>query len=300
MDQGAEIKWPEELPFEVDEEKWGVFLLAEVICPGLYLLITLRGLYYVALEEAAKKIFSAQAMVYGIHSRDAVFFPTHDGKGEDHVIRYEIGRYLALQGCPVPAYAPLWACALDGAGEFPEYFGAPVPPVETPHGRVTRYLEMDKGIFLLETEACQQMLGVSYPIWNAELSSNATRRAEMTAYDRSNNIERTMGYLFFSRRICEIALYELYPGHAPLKEHIVSLTALISAIWRHCPAYAIAANLRKQMGFGGGNLRDWLVGGAGLDAPELERLPKGFIPYIEDTGQTDFLKLPDSWRLDRG
>lgn len=208
---------------------------------------------------------------------------------------------MALLGLPTPAYDPLYVQALYGAEEAPEYFGAPVPPADTPWGRMTRYIDLDKGIFFLETGQCRQMLAVSFPVWTAELSSAVQDLAEMTEYDRSAGIERTMGYLFFPRKMCAAALYELLyiNRRTALEQYIVSRPALICAIWKQSPAYAVAANMQEQMGMGAGNLLYHLAGVLGVDAPELEQPPKDFIPYIENAEDTDFLKLPDSWQLVR-
>ena len=299
MDQ--EINIPlEELPFEVDEEKLGVFLGAELICPGLYLVGTKHGGCFVVLKERAENIFSSEAMAYGMEDGNAVFFPCHDGQYGDQVIRYEVGRHMALLGRhTLPLYDSPHTQAFYGAKEASEYFGAPVPPVDTPHGRMTRYLELDKGIFMLETEQFEQMLAVCYPIWDEELTSTARALAEMTEYDRSTGMNLTMGYLFFSRKLCAAPLYELMQDHSELGKHIVSEPALISAIWAHCPAYAVMENMQEQMGLGACNSAYHLACAMGVDAPELEQPPKDFIPYIEDMEDTEFLKLPDSWRLDR-
>lgn len=300
MDQETEIIPLDELPFEVDVEKWDAFRGAEPICPGLYLMETRHGGCFVVLKEWAEKIFSSEALAYGTEDGNAVYFPTHDGKYGDQVIRYEIGRHMALLGRPFSAYDPLYVQALYGSEEAPGYFGAPVPPVDTPRGRMTRYLELDKGIFLLETDHCAQMLAVSYPIWNAELSSAVHAMAEMTEYDRSTGIDLTMGYLFFSRELCAAPLYELMQNqHSELEGRIISKTALISAIWKQSPAYAVAANMQEQMGMGAGNLLYHLAGALGVDAPELEQPPKDFIPYIKNAEDTEFLQLPDSWHIDK-
>lgn len=299
MDQEIEITSPEELPFEMDEEKWGEFRVAELVCPGLYIMGTGHGDCYVVLKEWADTIFSSEALAYGINEGGAVFFPSHDGECGDQVVRYEITRYLTLQGRPASPYDSLYSQALYGAEMAPGYFGAPVPPVDTPHGRMTRYLELQKGIFLLETDVCDQMLAISFPIWASELTPTAQELAELTEHDRSKGINSTMGYLFYTRERCAAPLYELLPHHSELERYIVSRPALISAIWKHCPAYGVAMNMQEQAGLGLGNMLYQLVRALGVDDPELEQPPKDFIPYIEDAEDTDFLRLPDSWRLDR-
>lgn len=301
MEQEIEITSADELPFEIDEARWGAFRGAELVCPGLYLMGTRRGDCYVVLKEQARTIFSTEALAYGIEEGGAVFFPSHDGQYGDQVIRYEVGRHLAILGRPTPSYDSPYSQALYGAEEAPKYFGAPVPPIATPHGRMTRHLELDKGIFLLETEQFTQMLAVSYPIWDAELSQTAQDYAEMTEYDRTQGMERSMGHLFFPRAVCAAAIYELLclNNHTALEQYVVSRSALISAIWKDCPAYAITANMQEQLGMGPGNLLYRLVGALGVDAPELEQPPKDFIPYIVGAEDIEFLQLPDSWRLDR-
>lgn len=289
---------PDELPFCVDEEKFGAVSGAELVCPGVYLLATTRGGCYAALKEDS--VLSTEALVHGVEDGGVVFFAVGDKAGAFGVVQYEVKRYSVSRGRPLPDGYSLHELARFGAEDTPEYFGGLIPPSITPRGYMTRYLKLIEGVFFVETDQCEQMLVIANPIWSADLTSTVQMMGEMTDYDRKNGIDKTLGSLFFSKRLCAVPLYELLKlgSHQGLRSFITSGPALLAAIWRYCPGYAIDANIREQMG--ANNLTYHLLGGRDMDVPtELEKPPRDIIPLVSGVEDTEFLQLPDSWRLER-
>lgn len=293
MDRDNQENAADELPFHVDEEKWGEIGCTELVSPGVYLLGTRRNDYYVVLTDGTAKAISSHALSYGIDSGDAVFFPLQDGRGGYDIIRYELARYFAMQGHPAAGQDPLWTIARYASEDAPDYFGSPPPPSDTPQGHMTRYLRFDEGIFFIETDQCEQMLAVSYPIWTSEFPDMVAALGELTERDR-----KIMGYLFFPKRISAVPLYEICcrtGAHPAVGQFIASEDALVASIWRRCPEYIIALNAQEQMGAGVHNMLYRLMRSLGVDDPGLVSHVKELIPYIPDTAESEFLDLPDSW-----
>lgn len=292
----------DKLPFYVDDKQAETWRGAVQICPGLYEMVPGWKVCFVVLTEKAGEIFSDEALAFGIEEGGAVFFPSHDGECGDHIIRYEIQRYLTLHGYPVLEWDPIKIISLFGAEEEPDYFGTPAPPLHTPHGHMTRYIQMGLGIFFIETDRFEQMLALSNPVWSAELTPTALALAELTEDDKKRGLDQSTEYIFFSRTMCAVPLYELILDnmHPELEPFIISKNALIASIWKYNPEYAVIANAREQAGFGTRNLFYQIYKSVGIDIPALEQPPQNLIPYKPDEQECEFLKLPDSWRLNRG
>ena len=89
----------------------------------------------------------------------------------------------------------------------------------------------------------------SYPIGQGDLPVMVQEWALQTDYDRTRGIHHTLGYLFFAGRDLCVALFELMQLHRELETNgMVDPAALMNAIWRDNPAYAVVYNLEEALG----------------------------------------------------
>ena len=73
-------------------------------------------------------------------------------------------------------------------------------------------------------------------------------------------------YLFFKERDGCLALFELLHGHKALRENErLDKRALMNAVWKYHPDYAISHNLREQHGLN--SLLGLALNEAGIEAP---------------------------------
>ncbi len=54
---------------------------------------------------------------------------------------------------------------------------------------------MDNRIYWLETDQCEEVLGVCYTVWSTELSDLTADLGEQTEHDKAHNVEETLGYI---------------------------------------------------------------------------------------------------------
>ena len=123
------------------------------------------------------------------------------------IIDYELGKHRVKNH--LPQEQTLHDIALDAAEYHPEYFGAYPVPFHTPRGYTTRHWTLANGIYWLETDLCEEVLAVCYPLWTAELSAAVERLGEQTEHDKVQGIHKTLGYIFFPAQISCIPIYEL-------------------------------------------------------------------------------------------
>lgn len=294
MDQEMEIILPEELPFNIDEVKWGEARGAELVCPGVYQLETCVDSYYVVMKNDS--VISLEALSYGVDEGGAIFFPMESENGGVHVIQYEIERYFLRNGRSI-RYDTLHSIAQAGGVETPAYFGVSAPPSMTPFGYMTRYLYIDRGIYWLESDQCTQMLAVSPFIWDTVLSETVNQYGTILEMDSPS--VGVLGYRFFHKTLCAAVLYELrrlrkYPG---LEQLITSDEDLLAAISWQTPDYPLKRTMQEQVGLENGMSQ--FIRSLGVDVPELEQPSKEVIPYIQDAPENEFLRLPDSWHIDK-
>ena len=153
----------------------------EQLCPGVYLLTArydeepLARDYYAVTDEA---ILPHKAKSYGRKLSGLRLFSLTDGSEEYKIIKYEIAKYRTQNHLPLDE--PLRATAYFAAHSFPDYFGAFPVPLQTPRGFTTRHWILDNGIYWLETDQCEEVLAVSYPVWSSELSNIAEKLGEQT------------------------------------------------------------------------------------------------------------------------
>ena len=122
-------------------------------------------------------------------------------------------------------------------------------PRETPRGYTTRFKELLNGMFFLETDRCEAMLAVYYPIWHSDLSEYTLAHGAHTAHDLVCGVDHFFAYHFFPEEAACLVVYEILPMHPELFESgTVDRLALQNAIWRLFPEYAAQHNIIEQAG----------------------------------------------------
>ena len=242
---------------DVLSELYGEIVSLTEECPGVCHIsvrenemdVLLHEYYIVEKTSAA---ISREAKAYGQpvegHTNLLAYSLDQPDSGQK-IIAYEVYRYRLQRGLPTESSDSLHDVAVYSAEYHPDYFGLYPAPLLTPRGYMLCYKALDNGIFWLETDRCESILAVCYPIWDSELSDAAIRLGEQTEFDRKNGIENTLGYLFFPQQASCIPLFELMLTRKKWESYkIVDRTAVMNAIWRYYPEYAIANNCQEQAG----------------------------------------------------
>ena len=165
------------------------------------------------------------------------------------IVRYELYKYRLQHGLPLPEQSALHDTAVYGMELHPEYFGPYPVPLHTPRGNTVRHKRLLNGVYWIETDQCRELLAVCYPIGQGDLPVMVQEWALQTDYDRTHGIHHTLGYLFFAGRDLCVALFELMQLHRELETNgMVDPAALMNAIWRDNPAYAVVYNLEEALG----------------------------------------------------
>ncbi len=242
-----------DLPFDLTAEL-GEVTEAEVKSPGVYYIaakknggIPKRAEAYVVTADAPS--ISEKARTYGRelpgHPGLRVYDLDRPGSGR-YIIDFEIRRYEIKRHLLRDEWEDgesLYLYALYGAEEHPDYFGSYPVPIFTPRGRTIRHKAVMNGVYWLETERCEEMLAVCYPIRQADISVPEQGLGETPAYDRMTGMDDTLGYMFFSKRDSCIALYELSLAHSEIKTGgVVNMPALCNAICALYPEYTAMHN----------------------------------------------------------
>ena len=239
----------EERLFDIEEMLENI-RQAEQICPGVYR-FSVRcegerfGKEYYAVAKNAPAI-SLEAKSYGcqlLNYPDLLLYPINDINGNWMILEYEINKYRVKNQIPLPEGETLRSTAIFAMECHPEYFGMLPPPIITSRGYTVRYKIMGNGIYWIETDQCEEVLAVAFPIWDGELSEAAEKLSEQTEFDK------TQGYLFFSVQSCPVPIYELLQTRPEWSASgMVNKAALMNAIWTNHPEYALAYNKLEQAG----------------------------------------------------
>ena len=161
-----------------------------------------------------------------------------DPTGGKAVIEYEIRKYLAANGLPLPNDETLREFTTYAAELNPEYFGMLLPPRGTPFGNTLRWRSMINGVYLHETEKCELVVSICPPLCENDLSEYAQM---LGASERD--------CMVFSEKDACVALFELAQSHTELKESsMIDWPALMTAIWNNHAAYAVSYNIGEQRG----------------------------------------------------
>ncbi len=234
---------PDELPFDLKDEIGEIKAVQEFI-PGVYYLTAQKEScaadnFYVVMESAA--IFAAVSR-YGRQFAGLRLYPVNEDASGWRIVEYELGKYQITHNralIPEEVEREFHKAALFAAGYHPEYFGEYPVPIRTPRGYTLRHQKLENGVYWLETSQCEEMLAVCYPIWNTEFTSIARVTGEPTEYDYIQGYDKTLGYLFFSQERSCIALYELIQTRPTWEGVLIDKPALMNAIWKNCPKYAV-------------------------------------------------------------
>ena len=125
----------------------------------------------------------------------------------------------------------------------------PTGALATPRGRTARYKSLMNGVFWIETGTGEEVLAVCYPIWNCDFSETVLKQSEQAEEDVREGIDNTLGYLFFSKRVSSLALFELWGQYEELRTGgLINYPALMNYIWAYFPEYAATYNMQNQMG----------------------------------------------------
>jgi hypothetical protein len=243
------------LPWDLSDDL-GEIYSAEEECPGVwYVSVEMEGSivgaeYYIIEPNAP--CLSAEARKYGEplpHHPELLAIELLDPTAGRYVVKYEMLRYLTMKNLPLPEDESLLEIAVYGMELNPEYFGKYPVPRETPHGYTTRFKELMNGMFFLETDRCEAMLSVCYPIWNSDLSEYTVAHGVHTAHDLACGVDHSFGYLFFPEDAACLVIFEILPLHPELIEAgTIDPHALKNAIWMQFPEYAALYNLNEQAG----------------------------------------------------
>ena len=258
-------------------------------CPGVYYLsvlptIDMGGECYAVLEDApisqelramGQKLEDAPVLIYWAGAEDGIHT----------VLEYEVLRYKAINGIPMPEGKSLREIALFGAEVCPSYFGAyPVPPL-TPWGYTLRHRPLDNGLYWIETEQCVEVLAVCYPIWVGDLPEG------LLVLGRKVEAADERGYIFFPKEAASVIIWELLRTRPALvTAGLIRKPELMNAIWEHQPEYALGYNTQEQAGLN--DTLGLLLHTLGVEDRELEGAPDHMISVTPAVG-TDFIGF---WR----
>lgn len=148
---------------------------------------------------------------------------------------------------------------------------------------------LNNGIYWLETDQCEEVLAVCYPVWSTELSDLTVRLGEHAEYDKAHDIEETLDYIFFPAKVSCIPLRELLRVRPAWAGTLIDKAALMNAIWSAAPEYVYLMNWQEQSGKN--DLFSSLLAEAGV-AVEPNITMDNMIPLFPDAGK-NFLLLKE-------
>ena len=243
--------------FPYDASDLGEIAESEKLCPGMFYIRVNSDdpehetEYYIVDKQA--DYISGPAKTYGLllSNEDSVLaFPCNAERGGKHILEYEMLRYKVKNGIADDSGETLLSLSTFGRERYPEYFGRFPAPMATPRGVTTRFQALQDGVFVLETDQCEKMLAVCFPIADSAFSPFTLERAEQTDYDQTHGLENTYGYIFFPNESMCLALFELLRGYRDLRScKLLNIPALYNAIWENYPEYAVNYNSEEQLGF---------------------------------------------------
>ena len=249
------MKEKQEFPYCVEDDL-GDVVMSEQHCPGVYYIAVERAETRFAAEfyivEKSAEAISDKVKAYGkplAHHSELLSIAIDEYGSGSTPVKYEVARYRIQNGMPPIDEDTLLAIAVYGAEDYPDYFGGYTTPQITPRGIMTRYKMLANGVFFVETDRCEKMLAVCYPVWHSNFSHYVIRQAEQTEYDKIHGIDNTLGYLFFSYDAMCLAIFELLKEKPEIvTSGAVDAAALHNAVWTNYPEYAVEYNKAEQTG----------------------------------------------------
>ncbi len=247
MDGIRKINTWSELPFYLDEKEWGKLRSSWEEAPGVFYVSTelsedigMGRELYVVTRAGTPCVISPEVAERGTEVGDVRVFEYQGADSLYNLVRYELTRYQTVHGLPrVSSNESLYCMAAYYGEYFPWYFGGVIPPRDTPRGLTVRTKKVGEGLFFLETEQCQWLLAVSYPIWDSELSQFVQELGETWDDGLATRAVETQ-YLFFTCDCCVPAIYELtaYGERAELLAYVGGREALEKQLREQFPQYA--------------------------------------------------------------
>ena len=240
---GAGTEFPEALEAEIGEIR-----RTEQEYPGVWYVSTggdgeRDGTEFYVVDRDTDSIPN-EAKAYGAAVPDCpqyLLYPMEYENRVRKIIQYEALRYRMKNGVSDADRESLREIALDGMEERPEYFGALPAPTETPYGHTARYKTLTNGVFWLQTDCAETALAVAYPVWYDIFSPYVMEKAQGDADGFS--------YLFFPEKAICLALFELGRTYADMRNSpLINAAALMNAVYRDFPDYAVKYNLMEQAG----------------------------------------------------
>lgn len=287
--RGREVQ---DFPFDISKD------LGEVVnwdeeCPGVYYVQVVSldeeqdTEFY--LVDRQSKIISETARAYGVHLENCdsvIAFSCNAPHGGKKVLEYEMLRYCAENDLKNNSRDTMLSTAVFGKMDYPEYFGDFSAPNVTPRGFTTRYKALISGVFAIETDRCEKMIAVCFPIWDSAFTDYTLRYAEQNELDKAQGIENTHGYLFFPENSMSLALFELVQDYKEMRSSkMIDVPALCNAVWQQYPQYAAVFNREEQEGLH--DIFGTIFASLGFPV-ELNGSVDRIIPLTLDAG-TDFL-----------
>jgi len=240
------MKLEDDQLFDLEEEVGTITNISEW-GPGVYNIETepdgcFIQEYYVVLDTAP---IAAKVRNYGKKMNGFRLFAQDDESSGWRVVQYEISKYRITEK---KASVPEWMfrdMTLHAMELHPEYFGTFPVPFHTPCGYTLRHRTLSNGIYWLETSMCKELLAVCQPIWDAELSFAAQMLCETPVRLITAVQENASDYIFFSKEVSCIPLYELMETRKEWDGTVIRGPALMNAIWECLPGYAMHVNGEK-------------------------------------------------------
>lgn len=207
-----------ELPFNFDglEPQYGQIKHAELICPGVYFIMTkfntdrprFAGEYLVVTEDSPAISPEARNFTTPLPTIPRMFLCEYDYdcKGR-HVVEYEAHKYLVEHGLPLPEGESLEEARAFGREVCPEYFGEFPIPEKTPWGPVIRHDRLWNGLYWLETEREGWVLAIAYPLYSVLFEDTLALAAQI----EDGKEAETCGYRFYTYRASCCPLFEMFP-----------------------------------------------------------------------------------------
>ena len=150
-----------------------------------------------------------------------------------------------------------------------------------------QYLTLTNGIFALETDTGARLIAIAGIFWSLELQDNTKQLGMKVANLSGDKVTVEVQYLFFTEEDGCLALFDLLPAHRALATSArLDKLALMNAIWRYHPEYALAHNLREQQGLN--DMLGLILNDAGIKC-ELSGSPKNMVA-LSDGGGTKYVR----------
>ena len=278
---------PRDLPWDISETT-GEIIFAEFLCPGVYYISSsemVDGGYELYAVDKRSEVISDAAKVYGRLAdgvADCLLYPFERQGSGRRIIAYEVQRYYARLNLPQADNKELLDAAAYGMEAYPEYFGSFFPPLDTPMGRVVRYKTLINGVFWAETDKAMEIIAVAYPRWQDVFTPYVMRYAMYEGQDKGAEADDAVECLCFPERAASVVLFELRKYYKEMEDSpYIDGSALMNAIYRDFPDYAVAFNLSEQSGVN--DVTSLLINAAGGDE-EPHGLAENMIAITKDAG----------------